>query len=125
MCEGDHECGTDRTLNNCHEYRDVYIRTACAPPRAHDPPSTPRSRTFRPTVAADAPIICGAVLLLLSVLLAAIVARRRHRQPGTSSGPNAVSATTSRSATFAMARVPPKTAGKAVAVETLVVGNEL
>jgi hypothetical protein len=31
LCEGDGECGTAPTANNCHDYRDVYVRAACVP----------------------------------------------------------------------------------------------
>jgi len=31
MCEGDGECGTDRTANNC-AWHDLYVRVACIPP---------------------------------------------------------------------------------------------
>ena len=31
LCEGDGECGTSKTANNCHDHRDVYTREACVP----------------------------------------------------------------------------------------------
>ena len=31
VCEGGGECGTAQTANNCHGYRDVYVRAACVP----------------------------------------------------------------------------------------------
>jgi len=40
-CEGDGECGTDRTANNCGTYHnhDVYERVACIPSASSDPGS--------------------------------------------------------------------------------------
>lgn len=39
LCEGDGECGTRKTLNNCHLKDDVYRRIACIPSSQPAPPA--------------------------------------------------------------------------------------
>ena len=43
LCEGDGECGTRKTLNNCHLKDDVYRRIACIPGAQLAPPAVAKS----------------------------------------------------------------------------------
>ena len=74
QCEGDGECGTDKTLNNCHGYRDVYVREQC------DPGPPPLSPTTIILVGSSV----GAVLLLalLVVIFMCCRSRRPRRERG-------------------------------------------
>ena len=65
LCEGDGECGTDPTLNNCHGYRDVYRRDACILP------ATPEMATNSQAVLIAG--VAGSASLLLALLLLALV----------------------------------------------------
>ena len=58
LCEGDGECGTAKTANNCHGYRDVYKRAACV-------------QAARPARSAEMlrePLMISAALLLLLII---------------------------------------------------------
>ena len=52
LCEADGECGTSRTANNCHGWRDVYVREACVP--AATPLSGPAASSSAASRAASA-----------------------------------------------------------------------
>ena len=58
LCEGDGECGTAKTANNCHGYRDVYKRAACVQP----------ARPARSAEGLRAALLFSAALLLLLVI---------------------------------------------------------
>lgn len=62
-CEGDGECGTDRTLNNCL-WHDIYVREACIPP-------APLTLTLAPSQPGpNGGVIAVVVLGLLALALA-------------------------------------------------------
>ena len=74
LCEGDGECGTAKTANNCHGYRDVYKRAACVQPA-------------RPARSAEglreALMISAALLLLIIVGVRSTVAGRLQSDTAT------------------------------------------
>lgn len=78
-CEGDGECGTDRTLNNCL-WHDIYVREACIPPPA--PLSAPQPSPPGP----NGGVIAVVVLVLLSLALAASCWVRREVRRRSASG---------------------------------------
>ena len=53
ICEGDGECGTSNSLNNCQTW-DVYTRILCPPPPPPQPPFPPASPAASPAASADA-----------------------------------------------------------------------
>jgi len=53
LCEGDGECGTARTANNCAPNHDVYRR--CAAPKLFAPPWLPPAPPVRPPVPTNPP----------------------------------------------------------------------
>ena len=58
LCEGDGECGTAKTANNCHGYRDVYKRAACVQP----------ARPARSAEGLREALMISAALLLLLII---------------------------------------------------------
>merc|ERR1719272_1532242 len=48
LCEGDGECSTDTTANNCHAWRDVYVRDACTPAGPISGAGPPRAAAASP-----------------------------------------------------------------------------
>ena len=78
-CEGDGECGTDRTLNKCL-WHDIYVREACIPPPA--PLSAPQPSPPGP----NGGVIAVVVLVLLSLALAASCWVRREVRRRSASG---------------------------------------
>ena len=76
LCEGDGECSTSATANNCHGHRDVYVRDPCVPAavRAGD-----SDLLHGPLIA------CISAALLLLLILAGVANcrwRARHRLGG-------------------------------------------
>jgi len=75
LCEGDGECSTAPTANNCHDYRDVYVRAACVPTA----PLAGGTDLLRD------PLVAGAAALLLLLIIAGVANcrwRARHRLGG-------------------------------------------
>ena len=64
LCEGDGECSTDRTANNCHGWRDVYVRDACTPAQGGISSAAPARL---PEVIALG--VCGALLIVVAAVM--------------------------------------------------------